>query len=196
MIKIIADIESYWQISTGRGAGHFMDTLIDTDQHNLPFVSGKTLKGLFRDALNKLEIWQEIQPSYTENYFGSATQEKDRHNTSQGSLYFSNLQLLADEINALNENETLKSHLTKVITTTSIEHETGIVINKSLRSQQVAVPLRLEGEISLEKLNQEDKKIAFKKIQQASSLVTHIGAKKSRGYGQVKWTLELIGKGK
>ncbi|MCF6299379.1 MAG: RAMP superfamily CRISPR-associated protein, partial [Thiomicrorhabdus sp.] len=58
MIKVIAEFQTYWQISTGRGAGYFMDSLIDKDVHGLPYVSGKTLKGVFRSAVEKLDAWQ------------------------------------------------------------------------------------------------------------------------------------------
>ena len=195
MIQLTAEFQTYWQISTGRGAGDFMDSLIDKDQDGLPHVSGKTIKGLFRDAVEKIVEWQDLDTSKTKKLFGSPTGEKERADTEIANLAFSSLRLSADDIMALNQNSNLKPMLTHQISSTKIEHKTGIAQDKSLRTQQVAKPLKLIGEIEI--LNNDiDEKEAFELLKQSSVFITNIGAKKSRGYGQVQLSLVLLGKGR
>ncbi len=189
MIKVVAEFQTYWQISTGRGAGHFMDAVIDQDVNGLPYVSGKTLKGLFRSATEKIEAWQPESQPVTDLLFGSVTQQARRHETQAGCLSFSNLQLSGIEIEQLNQHPHLKRMLTQSVSNTQIDVLSGVAKDKSLRTQQVAVPLTLEGEITLSEQASLSMAEAFKTLERAAVFVTHVGAKKSRGYGQVKITL-------
>ena len=191
MIKVTAEFQTYWQISTGRGAGYFMDSVIDKDLNDLPYVSGKSLKGIFRSAVEKIDTWQPNAKIQPEVLFGSASHTTQRDNTEAGALLFSNLQLSEIEIQQLNQNPLLKSLLTQAVSSTKIDENTGVAEDKSLRTQQVAVPLILQGEISLSDQASVSLQEAFNQLNQAASLVTHIGTKKSRGYGQVNLILTL-----
>ncbi len=185
MIKVSVEFQTYWQVSSGRGAGYFMDSLIEKDQDGLPYVSGKTLKGLFKANVEKIEYWQTKQNVQTQALFGSITGEESRQETTPGVLGFSNLRLSPEEVQQLNQQPSLKAQLTRSISSTKIDHETGVAQNKSLRTFQVAKPLTLEGEISLMSKQHFTEQDVLDILSQAESFITHIGAKKSRGYGQV-----------
>jgi CRISPR/Cas system CSM-associated protein Csm3 (group 7 of RAMP superfamily) len=44
------DIRGYWHSGTGRGSGSHLDALVDTAHDGLPYLSGRHIKGLLRDA--------------------------------------------------------------------------------------------------------------------------------------------------
>lgn len=188
MIKISAEFKTYWQISTGRGAGHYMDSIIDKDQDGLPYVSGKTLKGLFRSAVEKLEHWQTEQNQQTQQLFGTTTGQ-NRSETTAGELLFTSLKLTEQEINSLNESPELKRMLTTSVSSTKIDTETGVASNKSLRTQEVALPLKLTGNISLTDNSKTSLEDIIQILSEAAPFITNIGSKKSRGYGQVTITI-------
>ena len=45
---------SYWHCSSGLSAGADIDTLVLKNADNLPYVPGRTMKGLVRDAINDI----------------------------------------------------------------------------------------------------------------------------------------------
>ncbi len=211
MITLTATFQTYWHIGTGRGAGQGVDALTEKDPNGLPQVSGKMLKGLFRDACYKLETWDTLKKETTNTLFGTRIDSEDtplsRHETTPGCLHFSALRLpeedrqalLAEEDNQADlqteaEQQPSKSLIPLLYTTlasTAIDEKTGTAKNKSLRMTQVAVPLTVTGEISLIKdpapFTQEEVQNI---IEQCSSLITHLGAHKTRGLGEVQWQID------
>lgn len=182
--KINAQFQSMWHIGTGRGSGQNLDALVEKDASGLPYVSGKTLKGLFRDAFYKLDTWQDS--SHTDELFGTrtATTEQTRDNTQAGILRFNNLELI--EKDYLQAHKDLIPHLFKTHASTAIEFETGSAKEKSLRIMEVAIPVGLHGEISILPNNKNySPEAVLEHLQQAASLITHIGANKNRGFGRV-----------
>ena len=192
---IDAEFLSYWHIGTGRGSGHNLDALVEKDEHRLPFIPGRTLKGLFRDAFYKLDVWQSTQ--YTDLLFGSRNNNSDeatRNDTHAGLLRFSNLELIKKS--HLIEQKSLIPYLYQSLASTAIDEVTGSAKDKSLRMIEVVVPASLSGTVSLlEPIGEsehQNKQRAFLEqenikalIEQAASLITHIGANKNRGFGRV-----------
>ena len=61
-IKYNIALFSYWAIGSGTGQGKGLDNILLKDDDNLPFIPGKTLKGLLRDAAvecdaTKIDRW-------------------------------------------------------------------------------------------------------------------------------------------
>ena len=180
---IKAHMQSYWHIGTGRGAGQNLDALVDKDPNGLPIIPGKMVKGMFRDAFYRLEAWQHIDRESTTKLFGT---RNDHHGkTTAGQLLFSALSL--PEADYLAQHPQLIAHLYSTHSSTAIDHGTGIAKDKSLRSQQVSIPLSLQGSIEWQPESEEPQ--LLQKLQLAASLITHIGANKSRGYGEVNWEI-------
>jgi len=195
MITLTAQFQTYWHIGTGKGAGQGVDALTEKDALKLPQVSGKMLKGLFRDACNKLEAWKLVNENTTHILFGTRTNNEDillsRHDTTPGCLHFSALRLPESDRQALQADATLIPLLYTTLAATAIDGKTGTAKNKSLRSTEVAIPLEVTGKISLIKDPQPFSKEEIQTIiEQCTSLITHIGAHKTRGLGEVHWQIK------
>lgn len=198
--RIQAEFQTYWHIGTGRGSGQHLDALVEKDSHGLPYVPGKTLKGLFRDALYKLEAWQASNQHMTDLLFGVRTAEagEQREQTERGLLRFSNLYLIEQEQLSQEDHKHLIPHLFQTLASTAIDETTGTAKDKSLRMTEVVIPTKLQGEIDIlspiETSDFAEQQRALlaqpdtlnQLLAQAASLITHIGANKNRGMGRVR----------
>ncbi len=175
----------------------------------VPCVPGKTVKGMFRDAFITATRngWFKDNPSreHLEEYlFG--TPGPDKHNNKEsdknktenkepgifgapGILHFSTLEI-SDAVRAwLCENPQAVSELFRTVKSTAIDAATGTARNKSLREYEVVVPLTLTGELSFEEkeiqeLNFKDSKDFIARLNEVASLITELGGKRTRGFGQ------------
>lgn len=192
-----AEFLTYWHIGTGRGSGQNLDALVEKDEHGLPYIPGKTIKGLFRDACYKMDKWQSTH--YTDLLFGvrTAEDEQTRDETTPGRLRFGNLNLIERDylIQPDKQGDEAKSklipHLFQTQASTAIDEETGSAKEKSLRMIEVVIPAKLEGGIEyLPSIHDEKPPMSLeelaKLLEQAASLITHIGANKNRGMGRVR----------
>lgn len=62
MSTVIYCIRMYseWHCSSGLSTGAGDDLLVIRDERGLPFIPGKTLKGLLRDAAEKLSVLNHL----------------------------------------------------------------------------------------------------------------------------------------
>ena len=51
---MILKMQGYWAVGSGKGGGNEVDNRIDRDSEGLPYIPGKMLKGLIKDACNRL----------------------------------------------------------------------------------------------------------------------------------------------
>ena len=153
----------FWHLSSGVSAGAQMDALVVKDADGLPYVPGKTIKGLIRE---NVEILNKIK---ADEIFGS-------EGANIASSYFSNATLDEATTNHLNANPTLKKHLFDKVTSTSID-EDGLADDKTLREIEVVVPLTLNGTIESKERNL---------ISQACSMIKEMGLNRNRGLGRCK----------
>ena len=89
-IKYKIEFFSNWHCGSGLAAGADVDSLVIKDNDGLPFVPGKTIKGLLSEAVFTLN---ESTPFFSE-VFGISG-EKNAH--KQGCAYFSNAVLPKEE---------------------------------------------------------------------------------------------------
>ena len=157
----------FWHLSSGTSAGPTMDSLVVKDNYGLPYLPGKTLKGLIKEAVEILDS------SKVKSIFGD-------EGSSIANSYFSNATLDEDTISYLVNNPTLKKHLFDKFASTQIG-ENGIAVDKSLREIEVVVPLVLSGIIECE-----DEDL----ITQALGMIKQIGLNRNRGLGRCK--IEVI----
>ena len=151
----------YWHLGSGTSAGTALDALVVKDEAALPYLPGKTLKGLVREMVEILDV------SKVPAVFGE-------EGSSQADSYFSNAQLDASTQAYLKEHPELVKHLFDKLTSTQIG-ENGVAVDKSLREIEVVVPLILEGTIE----SQEEGLII-----QALSMIKQIGLNRNRGLGR------------
>ncbi len=146
MMDITYKIEFYtdWHCGSGLAAGADVDALVVKDKNNMPFVPGKTLKGLVREAVEELRGLQgkEADKSFVDifGYF-----EKDKEEMGKGSMFFTNAELNNDEYDTIVSNNASR-FMYRNIASTAINND-GIAKEHSLRKMEVVVPCTLYGKI-------------------------------------------------
>jgi len=173
----------YWHAGTGRGSRYHLDALVVRDPDGLPYLPGRTLRGLLRDAVQRLEAWGRIPwPNAAITLFGA----EDR----PGCLHLSNA-VLPEELRAwlaapesVAERRALfRSHFATAIT------PQGVAKEKSLRGMEVCVPMTLEAELC--PLPYAEAPAWWQEaIRRAAFLVRAAGAHRTRGFGRC-W-LEVV----
>lgn len=128
---------TYWHCGSGLSAGADVDALVIKDKSGMPFVPGKTVKGLVREAVDALSGDRINTPDYLA-VFGS---EGDM----RGESFFSNAVLGRDEYDYI-VGEKAEEYMYDSIASTAIDND-GIAVDNSLRKIQVTVPCVLEGKI-------------------------------------------------
>ena len=197
-IKIKISILGYWYIGTGHEAGAYADSIVLKDRDNLPFIPGKTLKGMFRNSAqmcynntiiteNEMDVLFGVPGISLENRPAFGIDFNNDELATSSILYFNNAELTCSEKEEI-RNQNLSRHLYRIIQSTAID-ENGVAKDKSLRSYEVAVPLNFITSIDFEdspKLNStfesEDKLKDLLKI--FASFITEIGGKRRRGFGR------------
>ena len=172
----------YWHLSSGLSAGAKFDSMVVKDADGLPYLSGKTLKGLAREMAELLNDKMLISKC-----FGA-------EGVDMGACYFSNATLpkeIADEI----KEHSLQDRLYDEIASTKIgqkekEGETeGIAVDNSLREIEVVVPLTLEGYID-DVPNDKYKE----KMIEALKMIKRMGLNRNRGLGRCEICIEEVEK--
>lgn len=141
----------YWHAGSGEaGVGDVDDSPVK-NRHGLPYLPGKTLKGLLHEAFCELAAWgavsQLIRPSVSlvEQLFGSESRQGRRN---CGWLRVSDAVLPGDLADYLVDRQ-MQEGLFEVISATAIE-ESGIARARSLRRFEVAVPVELSFTLSVD----------------------------------------------
>jgi CRISPR/Cas system CSM-associated protein Csm3 (group 7 of RAMP superfamily) len=172
-IKMLSD----WHVGSGLDSGADADALVLKDDNNLPYIPGKTVKGLLKDSLNEICEIEKGMKTKVDEVFGFA--EKNDASTA-GNAFFSNAELSETEKKEIAKE--LSSHLYKNIASTKIG-ENGVAVKNSLRTMQVCIPLSLEGSIETEVENAEEI------LEKAMKWTRYLGINRNRGLGRCKFSL-------
>lgn len=173
-IKYEIEFFSNWHCGSGLAAGADVDALVIKDKDGLPYVPGRTVKGLLREAIEALS-GDEVT---IHRVFGVSGDEEDH---KVGESFFGNAVLPFAERAYILEQE-LGFHLFQTFASTRID-ENGIAQDHSLRKIETVVPCKLEGEI----LNVPEG--AEQMIEDAMHFVKRMGTGRNRGYGRCKITI-------
>lgn len=65
------ELLDFWHCGSGRGSNDFLDAVAGRDAAGLPFVPGRLLKGLLRDAVARYEAFGHAAVGSTEALFGT-----------------------------------------------------------------------------------------------------------------------------
>lgn len=142
------EFHSYWHCGSGLAAGAGADALTLKDKHQMPFIPGKTVKGLFREALDEFWGFQKPGEPYGTPYydlFGSIDGSEKQENCDVAKSFFSDAVIAPVEYNAIVSNKVQK-FLFQNIASTAID-ENGLAMNATLRKIEVCIPCCLEGVI-------------------------------------------------
>lgn len=168
-----------WHCGSGLAAGADVDLLVIKDKNRLPFVPGKTVKGLVREAMEEITTFTKSDENLITKLFGKENTIKDDENGSisdSGELFFTNATLEKSV-----EKEIIESgsadYLYRSIASTAIGKD-GIAKSHSLRRMEVTIPCDLFGEIH---------KVPSKyknDIQRALKYIKRLGQNRNRGLGR------------
>ena len=168
----------YWHLSSGLSAGAKLDSSVVKDENEIPYVPGKTIKGLLREIAELLYK----DDTFTKECFGDK-------GVDMGKCYFSNATLDDATKNEIVSNK-LRDNLYDVIASTKIgeknkENETfGIAVDDSLREIEVVIPITLQGKI-LDIPSQDD----YEKLQKALKMIKRMGLNRNRGLGRCEFEI-------
>ncbi|MDR1897345.1 MAG: RAMP superfamily CRISPR-associated protein [Prevotellaceae bacterium] len=165
-----------WHCGSGLSSGADLDLLVIKDKDRLPFVPGKTMKGLIREAVEEISGFSKSEIDLTE-IFGVEANSANSIETKQGCCFFTNAEL-KDELKNAIKSYLYQEYLYHSIASTSID-EKGIADDKSLRKIEVCVPCKLYGQI-LDVPDEPSKEIIIKGLK----FIKRLGQNRNRGLGR------------
>lgn len=162
----------YWHISSGKSGGALYDALVLKDENKLPYIPGRTIKGLIRDNAFQLG-WLEI--GKTENFIDKDLQKCLGTADIAGECYFSNLSLNENEQKSIVSNN-LQEFLYERLAFTALD-KNRVAKDDTLREFEVVVPVELEGFVEVCESCEE-------KIKKLLKMIKRLGVDRRRGFGR------------
>lgn len=203
-IKYTIQFHTYWHCGSGLSAGAALDALVIKDKNGLPYVPGKTMKGLIREAVNEILTMRE-ECEMTDDYLrlfgylyditdeqkkegesGNTDEASDMQNSEnndtekldnmkKSEAFFTNAQLPEGDAAHIVAHG-LQHHLFTSIAQTAIKN--GTAKDHSLRKTEVVVPCVLEGKIINVPASLQNT------VLQALSFIKSLGVNRYRGLGR------------
>ncbi len=181
---------AYWHVGSGLSGGASTNALVLKNSLGLPFIPGRTLKGLLREAA---ETMKSIHPGFIpdkfiDDVFGPRTEERAIDKASEYLLgygsFFSNAELSTELSSALTKeqgDENLKSYLYHNLSSTAIGKDgKGQALDHTLRRVQVTIPLSLYAYID----NFPDEEEYIQYMNRCFKWVKRMGVNRNRGLGR------------
>ncbi len=194
VFELVFSLQSYWHIGCGLSGGTYEDALALKNADGLPYIPGKSIKGLLKQAVQIADqnLWFHGEATFELSHvlFG---REGKSGIENQGILQITNATLSSAEQHYFNiEDPSSKSHLYQVLYSTAIDENTGVAKEASLRGVEVVIPLVLTAQVALN--TQHPFFISHSELFRKNfhhwlalvvSLVGYVGAKQHRGLGEV-----------
>ncbi len=167
---------SDWHCGAGLSAGADVDALVVKDRYGLPYVPGRTIKGLLREQVELVALVQGLSNmERIDETFGAEGKR-------EGTLFVNNAQIPQAERDSIVENK-LTEFLYRTQAFTAID-DMGIAKDHSLRKMEVVVPCALEG--TIEGISDELYEVVCKGLK----LIKRLGTHRSRGLGRCEFTIK------
>lgn len=187
--KLVFDIHSYWHVGSGLGQGANLDAVVVKTAAGLPYLPGRSVKGLLREALQIAEDYGHtaVVDGTTQRLCGTMTGKGvaiSRFETEAGTISLTNAVIEGMEEWAA-ENRDKTRGLFVQVASTSID-EKGLAVTDTLRRIEAAVPVKLVAMVETDETGDE----WLKSLKAAAPLVRGIGAGRNRGFGRCH--LEVI----
>jgi CRISPR/Cas system CSM-associated protein Csm3 (group 7 of RAMP superfamily) len=182
-IKYKITMLSDWHIGSGLDAGGDADAVVLKDENGLPYIPGKTIKGLLKDAANEMLSVKKAYKQIIDTLFGGVNADKS---TFSGNASFKNAVITEIEKKEIVKNG-LQEYLYKNVASTTIEEKTGVAKKTSLRTMEVTIPVDLEGEIFLEVKDNEAEVIDL--LGKSFKWVRYLGVNRNRGLGRCRFEI-------
>lgn len=186
------EIFDYWIAGSGMAENSALDECVEKDVDGLPYLPGKHIKGLMRDAMRCAEAWEwpSVASGSTVTLFGTSALETTHltpDDTDPGLLHIYDARLPETTRAELVKRPELCQALFGEAYSTAIG-TSGTALEKSLRGAQTTIPLILEAPIlsSIRPLEDAQKT----GLMEALRLIWAVGKKRHRGMGRARLTLE------
>ncbi len=197
-MEISVEFTHFWHCGSGQSGGKKSDALVVKDNFNIPYIPGKTMKGILREAVRQVEGFKQFKDIYdnddfslTDVLFGSRDNKREKQ--FGGLLAVSDARLDKVELDYLVENPNKTQLLTRNVNRTAI-NESGTAVEGSLRTQEVAIPMTLTSEIELLSLPTNNKQLIVLRKEVSANInsiisgvlpfVDGIGGLRQRGLGR------------
>lgn len=165
---------SYWHCGSGLAAGAAADELAIRDVDGLPYVPGRTVKGLLREAMEAYLHYTGGESDVVEELFGHFNGVDDM---GMGCGFVGDAMLCDAEREAIKASRHLLPHLFHGVSSTAIDDD-GIAVDQSLRRIEMVVPCCMYGVMA------RVPETAVSMLNQAVGLVKCMGLGRHRGYGR------------
>lgn len=182
---IIYQIEFYnfWHSGSGLSGSTYADSIVNKTDENLPFIPGKTLKGLLRDAAERINELNSyfVSQDFINKVFGKDGAKGEATKEDEAQAFFSNAYLSE----SLGENivkNNLIENLYKTISSTQID-EFGQAKEGSLRQLEVTIPLTIYAKSEHFPEGLEDQ------LTHCFNWIKQIGQNRNRGLGKCKFSI-------
>ncbi len=162
---------SYWLCSSGLGSGADADTIAIKNKDGLPYVPGKTIKGLLRE---NIETFFNFNVDDIKSIFGISGDENNNDGYLLNESFFTNATIDQQEAGKIIDDGLVKDMYKPI---SQIKMVNGVTEKGSLRVVEAVVPCALYGKI----LNVHTDKVDD--IIKGLKLIKRLGANRNRGYG-------------
>ncbi|MGB3974908.1 MAG: RAMP superfamily CRISPR-associated protein [bacterium] len=184
-VTLMIDITSFWHIGSGHGRGGDVDAVVLRDTTGLPYIPGKTIKGLLREAVQIAEDNGRVTDGTVRDLFGQTMNPEAESPEILGKLFFDNAHIKEEDRMALLGNTELQAGLFVSMASTAIDNEKGVTLDESLRRKEVVIPLTLQthihGPSDTEWVNV---------LKTSLPLVRMLGVNRHRGLGRCTMTIQ------
>ena len=205
-LSLRLEMLSDWHIGSGGGRHGALDRLLDRDADALPYVPGSTLRGIWRDAAEKLAHgldsgkddgpWAEL----VNLLFGSQPSDDDRHardvtRPRRGALRIDDLRYPEALRQWLKSDQRLAQAVAFAKPGVAIDKASGRAKENFLRFEEVGRKgsvLIGGGELILPDGMDEEQALAF--LAAAAKLVERLGGKRRRGNGRCMLAVTFNGR--
>lgn len=177
-IKYTIKFFSPWHCGSGLAAGAALDLLVVKDRNGLPYMPGKTMKGLVKEWAEKIiALHSLVCDKVLNDAFGEEAK-------SQGCMYFSNAELDKSEAIVIVKNK-MQEYMYTALSSTAID-EKGISIDHSLRRIEAVIPCEISGFIYNVPEGMKDL------LSLCLTAIKHVGSKRNRGMGRCDILIDSI----
>lgn len=190
-LKYKVEFFSLWHCGSGLSGGAEKDTTVLKDRKGLPYIPGKTIKGLIREALEDLASFSGKEILYEELMHSLGNSDDHDLRTGQsddgmgamkkGITFFTNATLDDNEQQYI-VSEGLSDYMYRRISSTAIGAD-GTAAEHSLRVIECTIPCCLYGEIH------DIPKQLYNEYKMALQMVKRLGVNRNRGLGRCMFTV-------
>lgn len=148
------DMQSYWISGSGRGQGLAVDEESILDADRLPFLPGRHVKGVLRDAMRWLaDARGDIEEDVIKWLFGHPERRSAEWAAPGGALLSVRDARLSEGLRGvLRGDERLRGGLFRALASTAMDPDHGVARDKSLRTFRVVVPVPLVAELQFDEM--------------------------------------------